>query len=69
MLKNILKLENTKVLKKEEQKSITGKGFALDLPIGIACRRGHQICCGSGPGRCGLTGGEWMGGRCFCFPS
>ncbi|SHI93062.1 hypothetical protein SAMN04488508_104107 [Aquimarina spongiae] len=69
MLKNILHLENVEKIDRDQQKHITGQGFALHLPIGIACRKGDQICCGSGRGKCGLAGGIYNGGQCFCFNS
>ncbi len=69
MLKNILNIKNITEIDRKNQKLITGQGYGLDLPIGIACRKGHQICCGSGPGKCGLAGGMYDGGQCFCFRS
>lgn len=69
MLKNILNVENVEKIDRDQQKHVTGRGFVLHLPIGIACRKGDQICCGSGRGKCGLAGGIYNGGQCFCFNS
>lgn len=69
MITHILNIKNVQKIEKQNQKHITGGSFALDLPIGIACKKGDQICCGSGRGKCGLAGGVYDGGKCFCFRS
>ncbi|EZH73142.1 hypothetical protein ATO12_19235 [Aquimarina atlantica] len=72
MLKNIVNLDGSKIIKKSEQKSVIGGG----LTIGPACSGGDPICCGTAQWQCGTgpsAGGIHRGGYfngnpvCNCF--